>query len=131
MHLLDPCPPKGGVAEARRGARLCGGDPTSGLPAPLSLQRAQDVAGESLRLIGEDEQVDGEIAAQEAVVGGEIALERGPSILCNEGLGEGIAPIEIGDRRGRPPRRRVRSEEHTSELQSLMRTSYAVFCLKK
>src|SRR3546814_2366023 len=25
----------------------------------------------------------------------------------------------------------VRSEEHTSELQSLMRNSYAVFCLKK
>src|SRR3546814_6929914 len=27
--------------------------------------------------------------------------------------------------------RRDRSEEHTSELQSLMRISYAVFCLKK
>src|SRR3546814_7346329 len=27
--------------------------------------------------------------------------------------------------------RRVRSEEHTSELQSLMRITYAVFCLKK
>src|SRR3546814_8406449 len=27
--------------------------------------------------------------------------------------------------------RKSRSEEHTSELQSLMRTSYAVFCLKK
>src|SRR3546814_7753354 len=27
--------------------------------------------------------------------------------------------------------RGLRSEEHTSELQSLMRTSYAVFCLKK
>src|SRR3546814_2550272 len=27
--------------------------------------------------------------------------------------------------------KRVRSEEHTSELQSLMRISYAVFCLKK
>src|SRR3546814_2493772 len=27
--------------------------------------------------------------------------------------------------------RLVRSEEHTSELQSLMRNSYAVFCLKK
>src|SRR3546814_10763821 len=27
--------------------------------------------------------------------------------------------------------RRKRSEEHTSELQSLMRISYAVFCLKK
>src|SRR3546814_9433800 len=32
-----------------------------------------------------------------------------------------------GRRRGRP----LRSEEHTSELQSLMRISYAVFCLKK
>src|SRR3546814_8357637 len=31
---------------------------------------------------------------------------------------------EAGDRAGR-------SEEHTSELQSLMRISYAVFCLKK
>src|SRR3546814_8981681 len=31
-------------------------------------------------------------------------------------------------RRGRYPKR---SEEHTSELQSLMRISYAVFCLKK
>src|SRR3546814_4084919 len=28
-------------------------------------------------------------------------------------------------------RRKPRSEEHTSELQSLMRNSYAVFCLKK
>src|SRR3546814_9743817 len=34
--------------------------------------------------------------------------------------------------RGDPGRRPVqRSEEHTSELQSLMRISYAVFCLKK
>src|SRR3546814_10167329 len=31
----------------------------------------------------------------------------------------------------RIPRRLLRSEEHTSELQSLMRISYAVFCLKK
>src|SRR3546814_5922109 len=30
-------------------------------------------------------------------------------------------------KQGRP----VRSEEHTSELQSLMRSSYAVFCMKK
>src|SRR3546814_2153333 len=35
-------------------------------------------------------------------------------------------------RRAPPPRnRRWRSEEHTSELQSLMRISYAVFCFKK
>src|SRR3546814_4745259 len=34
---------------------------------------------------------------------------------------------------GEPPRHQAveRSEEHTSELQSLMRISYAVFCLKK
>src|SRR3546814_3670610 len=41
-----------------------------------------------------------------------------------------------GDRRGQPARMvgggmGARSEEHTSELQSLMRISYAVFCLKK
>src|SRR3546814_1522462 len=30
-----------------------------------------------------------------------------------------------------PATRGLRSEEHTSELQSLMRISYAVFCLKK
>src|SRR3546814_2327953 len=35
----------------------------------------------------------------------------------------GEKPIQPGDV--------VRSEEHTSELQSLMRISYAVFCLKK
>src|SRR3546814_2660538 len=34
-------------------------------------------------------------------------------------------------RRIRAPSREERSEEHTSELQSLMRISYAVFCLKK
>src|SRR3546814_6435946 len=32
---------------------------------------------------------------------------------------------------GRCPRPSARSEEHTSELQSLMRISYAVFCLTK
>src|SRR3546814_1829530 len=31
----------------------------------------------------------------------------------------------------RHPRQLLRSEEHTSELQSLMRISYAVFCLNK
>src|SRR3546814_10564123 len=39
--------------------------------------------------------------------------------------------LRCGGRRHRPaPRPCGRSEEHTSELQSLMRTSYAVFCLK-
>src|SRR3546814_10791642 len=45
---------------------------------------------------------------------------------------EAVMPIQSrGD--SQPPRGRSghRSEEHTSELQSLTRTSYAVFCLKK
>src|SRR3546814_3365633 len=40
--------------------------------------------------------------------------------------------VENGaDHRARRPDIAGRSEEHTSELQSLMRSSYAVFCLKK
>src|SRR3546814_4184408 len=63
-----------------------------------------------------------------------------PSILAERcGIPRGgieVGPVgSSGDDEGRnrvelpaPPRR---SEEHTSELQSLMRISYAVFCLKK
>src|SRR3546814_3240562 len=38
---------------------------------------------------------------------------------------------DVAEPLGRHPRGAGRSEEHTSELQSLMRISYAVFCLKK
>src|SRR3546814_4902521 len=57
----------------------------------------------------------------------------GPSVgLC----GRCVAGAWRSDDRGffgsaRHAREEVRSEEHTSELQSLMRISYAVFCLKK
>src|SRR3546814_8064525 len=37
----------------------------------------------------------------------------------------------IGETLGQVTNMQLRSEEHTSELQSLMRISYAVFCLKK
>src|SRR3546814_7019192 len=43
------------------------------------------------------------------------------------GQGDGVDHIDIGHRHLQIGR----SEEHTSELQSLMRISYAVFCLKK
>src|SRR3546814_9050383 len=42
-----------------------------------------------------------------------------------------IVARQHGRRRHHPLAMSRRSEEHTSELQSLMRTSYAVFCLKK
>src|SRR3546814_2181842 len=42
-----------------------------------------------------------------------------------------LARLDRGERILRVVRPPQRSEEHTSELQSLMRISYAVFCLKK
>src|SRR3546814_9925546 len=45
-------------------------------------------------------------------------------LLKRRGLGLGVVQMQVRDQA-------IRSEEHTSELQSLMRLSYAVFCLKK
>src|SRR3546814_2273408 len=52
--------------------------------------------------------------------GGALAIDRDHAIAPRQ-------PAPERDRR----KLRLRSEEHTSELQSLMRISYAVFCLKK
>src|SRR3546814_9401016 len=70
----------------------------------------------------------------------ELAVEvNGPLTLGDQGLileaaldGAGIAyTFEAQVEELIAAGRLVRSEEHTSELQSLMRISYAVFCLKK
>src|SRR3546814_5141355 len=67
----------------------------------------------------------------------------GESLWCYVGFGEGGVLTEAVRRRpysvvlldeiekAHPDVLELRSEEHTSELQSLMRISYAVFCLKK
>src|SRR3546814_1500115 len=49
------------------------------------------------------------------------------------GLRDQLQQIPVTDEDSRQIGKRIpaRSEEHTSELQSLMRNSYAVFCLKK
>src|SRR3546814_1082252 len=65
-----------------------------------------------------------------AVRAGGIALPARPGrwIGRTQRAGHYAASPGAGQvRRGRGPR----SEEHTSELQSLMRNSYAVFCLQK
>src|SRR3546814_7347104 len=49
----------------------------------------------------------------------------------DEGEAVGVRTRARLRRRCEYPHCRRRSEEHTSELQSLMRISYAVFCLKK
>src|SRR3546814_8188225 len=58
--------------------------------------------------------------ADQSILGAMIAAGRRPiAVGCRSG-GCGVCRMQV-----------VRSEEHTSKLQSLMRISYAVFCLKK
>src|SRR3546814_4241343 len=82
-------------------------------------QGAKGLADKSNRLFGPDVPIY-------LHFNGTAFQERFPG--CTEGLGR-----QCGDFRaiGRAPAHIARSEEHTSELQSLMRISYAVFCLKK
>src|SRR3546814_10595177 len=58
----------------------------------------------------------------------EIELDLQPARERSDRADITFEPVE-DDREAR--REIIRSEEHTSELQSLMRISYAVFCLKK
>src|SRR3546814_5475624 len=57
---------------------------------------------------------------------GEIIAARG--VILATGVETNLAELDEGDHMTAV---RDRSEEHTSELKSLMRTSYAVLCLKK
>src|SRR3546814_8215478 len=87
-----------------------------------SLARA-GFADQAENLAATDREADAIDGAYDAVTGREMGFE----VLDLQGRGGGIG--HAGD-----PRVNVsggRSEEHTSELQSLMRISYAVFCLKK
>src|SRR3546814_10121979 len=63
----------------------------------------------------------------------QLVFEEHDRILAaDRGLQQPLAILRvIGRDHDQPGNARVRSEEHTSELQSLMRISYAVFCLKK
>src|SRR3546814_5064638 len=61
-------------------------------------------------------------------------LDRPPSISqrpARHRVAEGFAGPDLYDQGRDDAARHERSEEHTSELQSLMRNSYAVFCLQK
>src|SRR3546814_2514313 len=90
--------------------------------------------GGNQRPSGEMAGVIGEIAGREIVgaVGDQVvARDEIERIVRREAQAVRLH-LHLGIDRGESPARRVyRSEEHTSELQSLMRLSYAVFCLKK
>src|SRR3546814_3921125 len=69
---------------------------------------------------------------QDGVVAGRVA--RAPGFVGDARAVQRTAALHRERRRQVDPARAgrdERSEEHTSELQSLMRISYAVFCLKK
>src|SRR3546814_5573566 len=96
---------------------------------------SSDVCSSDLRRGRFVEQQDRRITQQRARDRDPLALPaRQPRPAFTE---EGIEPLrqcaqEIGGIGGfRRVPDRLRSEEHTSELQSLMRISYAVFCLTK
>src|SRR3546814_4793319 len=58
-------------------------------------------------------------------------IEAGDEAGINKENVQSVDRDDRGKRGENGERGRPRSEEHTSELQSLMRISYAVFCLKK
>src|SRR3546814_3015093 len=71
-------------------------------------------------------------AAHVAQEAGHQEVELGPQlaqVVLQRGAGEAQAVAGLQATHGRGAF--ARSEEHTSELKSLMRLSYAVFCLKK
>src|SRR3546814_6380972 len=71
-----------------------------------------------------DEVQEGTISLLRLNPSRKINNQNGSCNICS--IGAGILPSKVN-----VPDLQARSEEHTSELQSLMRISYAVFCLKK
>src|SRR3546814_8533808 len=63
--------------------------------------------------------------------GDEAQLVAGIDLVVGRLLDQGAVAVNEEDRRHVVVPSDCRSEEHTSELQSLMRLSYAVFCLQK
>src|SRR3546814_10220963 len=85
---------------------------------------SRDLAGRGLTLDSISEALAGQNAVDAA--GSITTSERSVRISVEGGV---TTPEDVRELRLRSGDQR--SEEHTSELQSLMRNSYAVFCLKK
>src|SRR3546814_4259531 len=78
--------------------------------------------------VGEEVEIVGIKDTKKTVVTG---VEMFRKLLDQGQAGDNVGALIRGVGREEVERGQVRSEEHTSELQSLMRISYAVFCLKK
>src|SRR3546814_3652938 len=99
----------------------------------LSIDIAGLVAGQEQRDIGEFLGLRGAAERVELaqLVGDVLGLGIIECRLGHPRLGQAGADGVDANAAGRKLLRRGRSEEHTSELQSLMRISYAVLCLQK
>src|SRR3546814_2559155 len=77
--------------------------------------------------------ISGRVGADHAGCGRDAAFLGDDRYRRGFRLGRAVRAHRLSPRLGPRTRRMpgLRSEEHTSELQSLMRISYAVFCLKK
>src|SRR3546814_10832848 len=91
------------------------------------------MAADRVDLVDEDDAGGVLLALLEHVAhpAGADADEHLDEIRAGDGEERHVRLAGDGPRQQRLAGARGRSEEHTSELQSLMRTSYAVFCLKK
>src|SRR3546814_1902920 len=105
---------------------------------------SSDVCSSDLPCAAAHSSLDSRQAAAPSVSGVELPAVRvlRPEALSKAGLSVASFSIEVSARRmlsratprkltTRSSKKPRRSEEHTSELQSLLRNSYAVFCLKK
>src|SRR3546814_531350 len=143
--------------QPKRGGSGGEGRPVPPFPSPASIPHPSSTGGLKRSLQGSAGLLDAGAGLAQHLIGGGVADAEGRGEAEGRAMDGGDLGFvqEIADQRfvavddlplGRrladqaagvgidvegALRRRARSEEHTSELQSLMRSSYAVFCLKK
>src|SRR3546814_4645426 len=103
----------------------CGDAANTQFANPLRLHRRR----RGIDLVEENDVLGRDVGMNGHFISGKVMIDEEAEPLVDRQL--------LHQRRAHAPRHRAddltarRSEEHTSELQSLMRTSYAVFYLKK
>src|SRR3546814_2156290 len=89
----------------------------------LDAKRAADIGATAIMVSNHGgRQLDGSLSPFDALADIVDAVGDRVEVICDGGITRGTHVLKALS---------VSSEEHTSELQSLMRISYAVFCLKK
>src|SRR3546814_10267921 len=108
-----------GPAARRLSARVSVATPPTAIPnqSATAGHRSRQRKQSALITLNASPAAAGDVMAQTAA-----STSNRRSVICDSDAKASGVPGKVNE---------PRSEEHTSELQSLMRTSYAVFCLKK